>query len=51
MKRHDLGRLVRLAVQITRQQLPDYASKFAPKRSRQPSLLACLCLREYLHLD
>ena len=32
MKRHDLVRLVRLAVRIARQQLPDYASKFAPKR-------------------
>jgi hypothetical protein len=51
MKRHDLVRLVRLAVRIARQQLPDYASKFAPKRYRQPSLLACLCLKEYLHLD
>jgi hypothetical protein len=40
-----------LAVQIARQQVPDYASKFAPKRYRQPSLLACLCLKEYLHLD
>jgi hypothetical protein len=46
-----LLRLVRLSVQIARQQLPDYASKFAPKRDKQPSLLACLCLKEYLHLD
>jgi hypothetical protein len=51
MKRHDLLRLVRLAVQIARKQLPDYGSKFAPKRYRQPSLLACLCLKESLHLD
>jgi Transposase DDE domain/Transposase domain (DUF772) len=51
VKRHDLLCLVRLAVQIARKQLPDYASKFAPKRYRQPSLLACLCLKEYLHLD
>ena len=51
MKRYDVLRLVRLAVQIARQQLPDYASKFAPRRSKQPSLLACLCLKEYLHLD
>jgi hypothetical protein len=50
VKRHDLLRLVRLAVQIARQQLPDYASKFAPKHYRKPSLLACLCLKEYLHL-
>jgi hypothetical protein len=44
-------RVVRLAVQIARPQWPDYASKFAPKRSRQPSLLACLCLKAYLPLD
>jgi hypothetical protein len=31
--------------------LPDHASKFAPKRYIEPSLLACLCLKEYLRLD
>ena len=31
--------------------MPDHASKFAPRRYTQPSLLACLCLKEYLHLD
>jgi hypothetical protein len=51
VKRHDLLRLARLAVQIARTPLRDYASKFAPKRYPQPSLLACLCLKEYLHLD
>jgi hypothetical protein len=51
MKRHDLLCLARLAVQIARSQRPDYASKFAPKRFTQPSLLACLCLKEFLHLD
>jgi hypothetical protein len=51
MKRDDLLRLARLAVQIARTQLPDYASKFAPKRYTQPALLACLCLKEYLHVD
>ena len=40
MQRHDLLCFARLAVQITRQQVPDDGSKFAPKRSRQPSLLA-----------
>jgi hypothetical protein len=34
-------------VQIARKQLSDYGSKFAPKRYRQPSLLACLCLIVY----
>jgi hypothetical protein len=51
VKRYDLLRLARLAVQIARTQLHDYASKFAPKRYRQPSLLACLCLKEFLRLD
>ena len=40
MKRHDLLRLALLAVQIARTQLRDYASKLAPKRYTQPSLLA-----------
>ena len=31
--------------------MPDYANKFAPKRFTQPSLLACLCLKEFLHLN
>src|SRR6266850_1744720 len=51
MKRHDLLCLARLAVQIARTQMPDYANKFAPKRDTQPSLLACLCLKAFLHLD
>ena len=51
MKRYDLLRLARLAVRIARTQVPDYASQFAPKRYTQPSLLACLCLKEFLHLD
>jgi Transposase DDE domain len=51
VKRDDLLRLARLAMQIARTQVPDYASPFAPKRYTQPSLLACLCLKEYLHLD
>ena len=51
MKRHNLLRLARLAVQIAHTQLPDYANKFAPKRFTPPSLLACLCLKEFLHMD
>jgi hypothetical protein len=51
VKRYDLLRLARLAVQIARTQLRDYADKFAPKRYMQPSLLACLCLKEFLRLD
>ena len=44
MRRDDLLHLARLAVQIARTQLRDYASTFAPKRYTPPSLLACLCL-------
>jgi hypothetical protein len=51
VKRYDLLRLARLAVQIARTQVPDYASPFAPSRYTQPSLLAWLCLKEYLHRD
>jgi Transposase DDE domain len=51
VKRYDLLRLARLAVQIARTQLRGYANTFAPKRSMQPSLLACLCLKEFLRLD
>jgi hypothetical protein len=51
VKRHDILCLARSAVQIARTQIPDYASKFAPKRFTQPSLLACLCLKEFLHMD
>jgi len=46
MNRDDLLRLARLAVQVARKPMPDYRSKFAPKRCTQPSLLACLCLKE-----
>lgn len=36
---------------MARTRLPDYASKFAPRRYTQPSLLAYLCLKEDLRLD
>jgi hypothetical protein len=51
VKRYDLLRLARLAVRIARAQGPNYASQFAPKRDTPPSLLACLCLKEFLHRD
>jgi hypothetical protein len=51
MKRYDLLRLARLAVQIAPPQVPDDASPCAPKRYTQPSRLACLGLKEYVHLD
>ena len=51
MRRDDLLHLARLAVQIARTQLRDYASTFAPKRYTPPSLLACLCLKEFLRMD
>jgi hypothetical protein len=38
-------------VQIARTHVLDYASKFSPKRYTQPALLACLCLKDVLHMD
>ncbi len=38
-------------MQLARTRLPDDASTCAPKRSTPSSLLACLCLKEFLHLD
>ena len=51
MPRQDLRQFARLALQVARQQVPPYGSKFSPKKFTQPSLLACLCLKEYLKLD
>jgi hypothetical protein len=51
MPRQDLVRFARLAHQVASQQLPVYGSKFAPKKFTQPSLLAALCVKEYLKLD
>ena len=51
MKRYDVLRLARLAVQIARTRVPDYANTCAPKRYMQPSLLACLSLKEFLHMN
>ena len=43
--------IARLAVQIARTQVPDYAGPFVPKRYTQPSLQAGSACKEYLHLD
>ena len=51
MPRQDLLQFARLAFRLAGHVLPPYASKFAPKKFTQPSLLACLCLKEYLKLD
>jgi len=51
MPRQDLTQFARLAYQVACRQIPPYGSKFAPKKFTQPSLLACLCLKEYLKLD
>jgi hypothetical protein len=51
VKRDDVLRFACLAVQIARTHMPDYARPFAPKRYTQAWLLACLCVKEYLHLD
>ena len=51
MPRQELRQFARLALHVARQQVPPYGSKFSPKKFTQPSLLACLCLKEYLRLD
>lgn len=51
MPRQDLLQFARLAYRLAGHVLPPYSSKFAPKKFTQPSLLACLCLKEYLKLD
>ena len=51
MPRQDLLQFARLAYRLAAHILPPYGSKFSPKKFTQPSLLACLCLKEYLKLD
>ncbi|MFQ5857787.1 MAG: transposase [Anaerolineae bacterium] len=51
MPRQGLVRFAQMAHQLASQQMPVYGSKFAPKKFTQPSLLACLCVKEYLKLD
>lgn len=51
MPRHELRQFAQLALHIARQQVPPYGSTFSPKKFTQPSLWACLCLKEYLRLD
>ncbi|MBI3323378.1 MAG: transposase [Candidatus Omnitrophica bacterium] len=51
MPRQGLLQVARLAYRLAAHILPAYSSKFAPKKFTQPSLLACLCLKEYLKLD
>ena len=52
MPRQDLLQFARLAYRLAGHVVPPpYSSKFSPKKFTQPSLLACLCLKEYLKLD
>ena len=46
-----LLRFARLALAVAERVVPDRASRFAPRRYRQPQLLACLLLKEQLGLD
>src|SRR3954469_22202710 len=46
-----LLRFARLALAMAGQVVPDRASRFAPRRYRQPQLLACLLVEEHLGLD
>ncbi len=41
----------KLALTVAQRILPEHAHKFAPKTYTQPQLLACLLVKEYLHLD
>jgi hypothetical protein len=41
----------KLALAVAQRVLPERAHKFAPKTYAQPQLLACLLVKEYLHLD
>ena len=51
MPRQDLLQFARLAYRLAAHVLPPYGSKYSPKKFTQPSLLACLCVKEYLRLD
>ncbi len=51
MPRTALRVFARLAYQVASWQWSPYGSKFAPKKFTQPSLLACLLVKEYLRLD
>ena len=41
----------RLALAVAERVVPDRASRFAPRRYRQPQLLACILVKEHLGLD
>jgi hypothetical protein len=41
----------RTALEVARAEVPDYSSKFSPRRYTQPQLLALLALREFLKVD
>jgi len=51
MKPSQRLRFAQLALQVARQHLPPYGSKYSPKKFTQPSLLACLLVKEYLRMD
>jgi len=51
MPRSALLLFAQLAYQVASWHLPPYSSKFHPKKFTQPSLLACLLVKEYLRLD
>ena len=51
MPRSALLLFAQLAYQVASWHLPPYSSKFAPKKFTEPSLLACLLVKESLRLD
>jgi hypothetical protein len=50
MARQELLRFARLPLQVARQHLAPYGSKFSPKKFTQPPSLARLLVKRYLRL-
>jgi ribosomal protein L32 len=51
MKPSQRLRFAQLALQVARPHWPPYGSKYSPKKLTQPSLWACLWVKEYLRQD
>jgi len=43
--------VARMALRAARDALPDYARPKSPRKFTQPQLVACLVVKEFLHLD
>jgi hypothetical protein len=51
VKQPQLLKFAQLALQVARPHWPPYGSKDSPKKFTQPSLWACLLVKEYLRQD